>query len=256
MPLILTPLIGIPLVEQGDDLPTLILESLQFTEIELQDGDVIVLAQKIVSKAEGRRMRLDHFVPTEEAMALAKTTGKDPRLIKAILEESKKIIRTAPNTVIAEHKNGFICANAGIDHSNVKIEEGDAPDDWLLLLPVNSDKSASEIRASMEAASGKKIAVLIIDSHGRPWRVGTVGMTIGVSGMPALVDLRGKPDLFGRKLQITQVAAADELAAGASLMMGQADEASPVVHVRGFPYDLREGELAELIRPEDQDLFR
>ena len=256
MPLTLTPLKGIPLVKQGDDLAAMILTSLHFDEIELQNGDVVVLAQKIVSKAEGRRVRVDSFIPSKEAITLGKSTGKDPGLIQAILEESKKIIRTAPNTIIAEHRNGFICANAGIDHSNVKIDEGDAPDDWILLLPKDADRSASAIRANLEAASGKKIAVLIIDSHGRPWRVGTVGVTIGVSGMPALVDLRGKPDLFGRKLQISQVAAADELAAGASLMMGQSDEGAPVVHVRGFPYALREGMLDELIRPEAQDLFR
>ena len=256
MPLTLTPLKGIPLVKQGDDLSAMILESLQRDHIELLDRDVIILAQKVVSKAEGRRRRLDTFLPSEEALSLGEITGKDARLIQAILEESKKVIRTAPNTIIAEHRNGFICANAGIDHSNVEIDDGDPPDEWILLLPEDADKSACELRSKLEVASGKKIAVLIIDSHGRPWRLGTVGVTIGVSGMPALVDLRGKPDLFGRELQITQVAAADELAAGASLIMGQADEASPVVHVRGFPYTFREGGMGELIRPEAQDLFR
>jgi coenzyme F420-0:L-glutamate ligase/coenzyme F420-1:gamma-L-glutamate ligase len=247
---------GIPLVKPGDDLAVMILESLHFEGIELQDGDVIVLAQKIVSKAEGRRVRQDAFIPSKEAVSLAEITGKSPHLIQAVLEESKKVIRAVPHTIIAEHKNGFICANAGIDHSNVEVNEGDVPDDWILLLPEDADRSANAIRTELEAVSGKKIAVLIIDSHGRPWRVGTVGVTIGVSGMPALVDLRGKPDLFGRELLVTQVAAADELAAGASLMMGQANEASPVVHVRGFPYSLRESSLQELIRPETQDLFR
>jgi coenzyme F420-0:L-glutamate ligase / coenzyme F420-1:gamma-L-glutamate ligase len=256
MSLILTPLKGIPLVEAGDDLSGMIVESLCCEGIALQDGDVIVIAQKVVSKAEGRRIRVDTFVPSDEALALSEITGKDNRLIQAILEESKKVIRAVPNTLIAEHKNGFICANAGIDHSNVNIDKGDAPDDWILLLPEDADLSASEIRAKLESVSGKNIGVLIVDSHGRPWRLGTVGMTIGVSGMPALVDMRGNLDLFGRELMATQVAAADELAAGASLMMGQAAEASPVVHVRGFPYALRESGLDELIRCEKQDLFR
>lgn len=256
MQLVLTPLKGIPLVIKGDDLAAMILNSLQMDNIELQDGDVFVLAQKIVSKTEGRRVHLNSFTPTEEALLLSETTGKDSRLIQAILDESKAIIRAVPNTIIAEHREGFICANAGIDHSNVSVDEGDDPDDWILLLPEDSDKSAATIRKNLEQHSGKKIAVLIIDSHGRPWRLGTAGVTIGVSGMPALVDLRGKPDLFGRALKITRVAAADELAAAASLMMGQADEGSPVVHVRGFPYPLCEGSLDELIRPETQDLFR
>lgn len=254
MPLTITPLSGMPLVKHGDDLSALIFKALKTNGIALQDGDVIVLAQKVVSKSEGRRVLLSDFEPMNEAMTLSKETGKNPQLIQAILEESRKVIRKAPNTIIAEHKKGFICANAGIDRSNVEEAKGD--DEWILLLPEDSDKSASEIRANLEKVTGKKLAVLIIDSHGRPWRLGTVGMTIGVSGMPALVDLRGKPDLFGRELKITQVAAADELAAAASLMMGQADEAYPVVHVRGFPYALREGCLDELIRPEEQDLFR
>jgi coenzyme F420-0:L-glutamate ligase / coenzyme F420-1:gamma-L-glutamate ligase len=256
MQLTITSLRGIPLVKQGDDLSEMILESLQIEGIELQNGDVIVLAQKIISKAEGRRVHLDTFIPSDEASKLAERTGKDPRHVQAILEESRNIIRAVPKTIIAEHRNGFICANAGIDRSNVKTDEGDVPDDWILLLPEDSDRSADEIRSRLEADSEKRIAVLIVDSHGRPWRQGTVGMTIGVSGVPALVDFRGKLDLFGRELKVTQVAAADELAAAASLMMGQADEASPVVHVRGFPYALRESGLDELIRPESQDLFR
>jgi len=256
MQLTLTSLKGIPLVKQGDDLSVMILESLQIEGIELQNSDVIVLAQKIVSKAEGRCVHLDTFIPSDEAIKLAEASGKDPRHVQAIIEESRKILRAVPNVIIAEHNKGFICANAGIDHSNVKGIDLDTLDDWVLLLPKDSDSSAAKIRVKLETESQKRIAVLIIDSHGRPWRQGTIGMTIGVSGMPALVDLRGKLDLFGRELQATQVAAADELAAAASLIMGQADEASPVVHARGFPYALRESGLEELIRPESLDLFR
>lgn len=256
MQLILTALAGIPLVQEGDDLAQFILQALEVENIALEDGDVLVLAQKIVSKAEGRRRNLTAYQPSDEALQYAHLTGKDPRLIQAVLDESKSILRTRPNTIIAEHKQGFICANAGIDHSNVQGAGGADSEDWILLLPEDSDQSAAHLRSTLEKRSGKRLAVLVIDSHGRPWRMGTVGVTIGLSGMPGLVDLRGQTDLFGRVLRITQVAAADELAAAASLMMGQAAEGSPVVHVRGFPYALREGNLAELIRPEEQDLFR
>lgn len=176
-------------------------------------------------------------------------------MLELVLRESKAVLRTRPGTIIVEHRLGYICANAGIDHSNV-TGEGTAMEEWVLLLPENPDRSAGCIRQRLQEASGVHLAVLIIDSHGRAWRMGTVGIAIGVSGMPALVDLRGKQDLFGYNLRITQVGVADELAAAASLVMGQAAEGTPVVHVRGFPYALREATLAELLRPEDQDLFR
>lgn len=256
MPLTITPLQGIPLIKPGDQLAEIIISALGRHEIKLENADIIVIAQKIVSKAEGRRKHLKEFFPSSEAKKFSELTGKDPRLIEAILAESKSIIRTAPQTIIAEHKRGFICANAGIDHSNVEADAGDDQEDWILLLPDDADDSANHIRAELEQHSQKRVGVLIIDSHGRPWRLGTVGMSIGISGLPGLVDLRGRPDLFGRILRISQVATADELAAAASLMMGQADEASPVVHVRGFPYPLRESSLDELIRPEEHDLFR
>jgi coenzyme F420-0:L-glutamate ligase/coenzyme F420-1:gamma-L-glutamate ligase len=154
-----------------------------------------------------------------------------------------------------EHKLGFVCANAGIDHSNV-AGPGNSAEEWILLLPADPDRSAKAIRAAIESSTGKQIGILIIDSHGRAWRNGTVGAAIGISGLPGVTDLRGRPDLFGYKLQVTQVGVADELAAAASLVMGQAAEGTPVVHVRGFPYPLREGALQELIRPKEQDLFR
>ncbi len=255
MPLTLDPLRGFPLVNPGDDLSALIAGTIQKNGFVLTDGDIIVLAQKIVSKAENRLVNLRTVQPTAEAEHYAALTGKDPRLLTLILSESQQVLRTRKNLIIVEHRLGFVCANAGIDHSNVSAPWGDS-EDWVLLLPVNPDKSAWRIRKALEAETNKRIGVLIIDSHGRAWRLGTVGVTIGLSGMPGLVDLRGESDLFDYRLRVTQVAAADELAGAASLMMGQAREGTPVVLARGFPYMQQEGELQDLIRPEDLDLFR
>jgi coenzyme F420-0:L-glutamate ligase/coenzyme F420-1:gamma-L-glutamate ligase len=254
-PLVLTPVSGLPLVKEGDDLGAMILEALQLHDLELQPGDILVVAQKVVSKAEGRKVRLDTVTPSRSALELAEQTGKDPRVVELILQESAQVIRTRPGLVIVEHKLGFICANAGIDHSNVD-PEGLAREDWVLLLPENPDASADRLRKQLEARSGASLGVLIIDSHGRAWRLGTVGTTIGLAGVPGVVDLRGTPDLFQQRLRITEVGAADELAAGASLLMGQAGEGIPIVHVRGFPHPLREAGLQEILRPEEQDLFR
>jgi coenzyme F420-0:L-glutamate ligase/coenzyme F420-1:gamma-L-glutamate ligase len=229
--------------------------ALQSAAIHLQDGDILVFAQKIVSKSEGRRVNLVGITPSARAIELAAQIDKDARLIELILCESNAVLRTRPGTIIVEHRRGFVCANAGIDHSNV-AGEGNAQEEWVLLLPEDPDVSAARLRSQLEAASGMRLGVLVIDSHGRAWRLGTVGVAIGISGLPGVVDLRGKPDLFGYNLRITQVGVADELAAGASLIMGQAGEGTPVVHVRGFPYTLREASLSELIRPQEQDLFR
>jgi len=253
--LTLTSLSNIPLIRQGNNLADIILRALHADTIQIQDGDILVIAQKIVSKAEGRMVNLAKVTPSEKALELAQTTEKDPRVIELILEESSEILRTRPGAIIVEHRLGFVCANAGIDHSNVQGEGGN-PEDWVLLLPECPDRSAEQIRQKIETATGTHIGVLIIDSHGRAWRNGTVGAAIGFSGMPGLLDLRGRPDLFDFHLKITQVGVADELAAAASLMMGQAAEGTPVVHVRGFPYPLREGSLDELLRPKEQDLFR
>ncbi len=260
MTLTLTPLTGIPLVQPGDDLAALILEAIQRAGLALEDGDIFVLAQKIVSKSEGRLVNLATVIPSPPAEELAAKIEKDPRLLELILQESRAVLRTRPGTIIVEHRRGFVCANAGIDHSNVAGEGGLAKngsiEEWVLLLPEDADASAARIRSRLEAATGKRLGVMIIDSHGRAWRLGTVGVSIGLSGLPGLVDLRGRPDLFGYTLRITQVGAADELAGAASLVMGQAAEGTPVVHVRGFPYPLREGSVSELIRPREQDLFR
>lgn len=253
--LTLTALPGIPLVEPGDDLAALILANLQHTGMTLDDGDVVVIAQKIVSKAEGRQVNLDTVEPSEVAIELARDAEKDPRLVEVILGESKHVLRTRPGLIIVEHRLGFVCANAGVDHSNVRGPRG-APGEWVLRLPVDPDRSARELCERLHLTSKARIGVLIVDSHGRAWRMGTVGVAIGLAGFPALVDLRGHPDLFGDLLQVTQVGLADELAAGASLVMGQADEGLPVVHVRGLPYPLRKGSMDELLRPEEDDLFR
>ncbi|WP_322807916.1 coenzyme F420-0:L-glutamate ligase [Thermanaerothrix sp.] len=251
----LTALQGIPLVHPGDDLGEILWQALLANGIMLQDGDILVLAQKIVSKAEGRLVNLSEVTPSAQAEELARFTGKDARFVELVLRESRTVLRYRPGTLIVEHRLGFVCANAGIDHSNVEGLYGN-PEDWVLLLPEDPDASARRIQQVLQARSGVKLGVLIIDSHGRAWRLGTVGVCIGVAGVPAIVDLRGRPDLFGYQLRVTQVAAADELAAAASLIMGQADEKRPVVHVRGFPYPLRESSFSELRRPEEQDLFR
>lgn len=253
--LTLAPLSGIPLIRQGDNLADIVLNALPENHLVLEDNDILVFAQKIVSKAEGRTVNLATVMPTKRAMELATQTEKDARLVELILQESNEVLRTRFGTIIAEHKLGFVCANAGIDHSNV-AGAGNIAEEWVLLLPAEPDRSAEMIRKEIGSKTSKQIGILIIDSHGRAWRNGTVGVAIGIAGLPGLQDLRGKSDLFGFTLRITQVGVADELAAAASLIMGQAAEGTPVIHVRGFPYSLREGSLKELIRPKEQDLFR
>jgi coenzyme F420-0:L-glutamate ligase/coenzyme F420-1:gamma-L-glutamate ligase len=252
--LTLTAPAGLPLVRAGDDLSGLILESLAAEGLSLGAGDILVLAQKIVSKSEGRRVDLNGVTPSPEALSLSRICDKDPRFVEVVLGESREVLRARPGLLVVEHRLGFVCANAGVDRSNVG--EGREDGEWVLLLPEDPDESCRRIRVRLGQETGADVGVIINDSHGRAWRNGTVGAAIGVAGAPALVDLRGKMDLFDYRLQITQVAAADELAAAASLMMGQADEALPVVHVRGFPYPLRTSSIAELIRPKEQDAFR
>ena len=265
--LALTPLSNIPLIRRDDNLADIVVNALSENKISLRDNDILVFAQKIVSKAEGRAVNLATVTPSQRAIELANQTEKDPRLVELILQESNEVLRTRVGAIIVEHKLGFVCANAGIDHSNVSSplrmgeepgvrEERDSAQEWVLLLPKDPDHSAEKIRRKVESKTGSRVGILIIDSHGRAWRNGTVGVAIGIAGLPGLEDLRGRPDLFGYKLQVTQVGVADELGAAASLVMGQAAEGTPVVHVRGFPYPLRKGSLKELIRPKEQDLFR
>ena len=255
MSLVLTALEGIPMIHPGDDLAKIIFKSVTFSGISLLDGDILVVAQKIVSKAEGRLVNLASVEPSDSAIKLAVYAEKDPRLIELNLRESNEVLRVRAGTLIVEHHLGFVCANAGIDHSNVAGEPS-SNEEWVLLLPENPDESARNLRDKLQDISGAGLGVMIIDSHGRAWRLGTVGTAIGLAGVPGVVDLRGRPDLFGYKLRITEVGAADELAAAASLVMGQADENTPVVHARGFPYALRESSVKEILRPKEQDLFR
>ena len=254
-PLILTAIPHIPLIQPGCNLGLIIHQAVDEAYIKPLDGDIFVIAQKIVSKSEGRLVNLASVNPSHRAVELAGVTSKDPRLVELILQESSEILRTRLGMIIVEHRLGFICANAGIDHSNVKGEEING-EEWVLLLPKDPDDSASKIRQVLEDVFRVRLGVMIIDSHGRAWRMGTTGVAIGLAGLPGLVDLRGISDLFGYVLQVTQVGVADELAAAASLVMGQAAEATPVVHVRGFPYPLRESRLTELLRPREMDLFR
>ena len=254
MSLTLTPLLNFPLIRQDDNLADILVKSLQETQIELHDNDIIVLAQKIVSKSEGRMVNLATVTPSQHAIELAQKADKDPRVMELMLQESNEVLRIRVGTIIVEHKLGFVCANAGIDHSNVM--SGGNTEDYVLLLPEDPDRSARNIREKIKQTTGKTIGVMIIDSHGRAWRNGTVGICIGLSGLPAIVDERGWKDLFGYALKITIVGVADELAAAASLVMGQAAEGIPTVHVRGFPYPLGEGSLKDLIRPKEQDMFR
>lgn len=245
---------GIPEVAAGDSLSDLLTTALARADLPLQIGDVLVLAQKIVSKSEGRTVRLADVTPGAAAQQLAREANKDPRLAELILQESRKVLRVKPGVIIVEDKRCFIMANAGIDQSNVPGAE-----DLVLLLPQDPDASARKLRDELRATSGVAVGVLIIDSFGRAWRHGVTGVAIGVAGMPALIDKRGHVDREGRVLKVTQIAAADELAAAASLVMGQADEGTPAVLARGFPYALdaqRESTVQELIRPEAEDLFR
>jgi len=263
MSLILTALSGIPFVQPGTDLVSLVKSALQENNVYLNDGDILVFAQKIVSKSEGRLVNLAEVSPSPRAIEISKEAEKDPRLVEVILSESRAVLRVRPGTIIVEHRLGFVCASAGIDHSNSSLDPvlasrhaSQAQDEWVLLLPEDPDASARKIRDRLQAESGKNLGVMIIDSHGRAWRLGTVGAVIGLAGVPGLVDLRGEKDLFGYELKITVVGAADELAAAASLVMGQAAEGTPIVHVSGFPYPLREGSLQEILRPREMDLFR
>jgi coenzyme F420-0:L-glutamate ligase/coenzyme F420-1:gamma-L-glutamate ligase len=244
---------GFPLVRPGDDLVELIASALMRNDVAPRAGDVLVVAQKIVSKAEGRVVDLATIEPSAKALTLAAEVDKDPRLVELILSESVRVVRARRNVLIVEHRLGFIMANAGVDQSNVGPADGLSR---ALLLPENPDRSAETLRRGLAVARGIDLAVVINDSFGRAWRQGTAGVAIGVAGLPGLVDLRGRPDLFGRKMEASIIGFADEVAAAASLLMGQADEATPVVLIRGLRWSAPVSTAASIIRSTNEDLFR
>ncbi len=251
--LTLTAVPHIPHVQPGDNLAELILIALAGAKIELADGDVLAVAQKIVSKAEGRLVRLADVKPSARAVEVAAQTDKDPRVVELILQESEEISRMRRGVLIVRHRLGFTSANAGIDRSNVAQDD---TDETVLLLPRDPDASAARLQQAIEAKLGVRVGIVITDSHGRPFRLGTVGVAIGVAGIPALWDRRGEPDLYGYQLQHTDIGVADEIAAAAGLLMGQAAEGMPVVLVRGLNLPAAEGKATDLVRPKEMDLYR
>jgi coenzyme F420-0:L-glutamate ligase / coenzyme F420-1:gamma-L-glutamate ligase len=244
---------GLPLIRPGDDLVELIASAFKQDGVPPRPGDVLVVAQKIVSKAEGRIVDLTTVEPSAKARTLAAEIDKDPRLVEVILSESVRVVRARRGVLIVEHRLGFIMANAGVDQSNVAPADGSPR---ALLLPKDPDRSAEALRRGLAAATGVDLAVVINDSFGRPWRHGTTGVAIGAAGLPALIDLRGRRDLFGRTLEVSVVGFADEIAAAASLLMGQADEALPAVLVRGLRWSAPQSTAASMVRSASEDLFR
>ncbi len=249
----LTALADIPLVQPGDNLVDIILDALRQSDILLRPGDVLVIAQKIFSKAEDSYVDLGEINPSRRARALAAKVEKDPRLVEVILSESSEVVRHRPGVLVVAHRLGFVLANAGVDSSNAEQGSGS---ERVLLLPRDPDGVCAEIRVQLKKRAGADVGIIINDSHGRAWRNGTVGVALGVAGVPALLDLRGAPDLYGERLEVTQVGLADEISGAASLLMGQGADGQPVVHIRGLPYPLRAGAAAELLRAKSEDLFR
>ncbi len=253
--LTLTALPNIPLIQRGDDLAAIILRGVRDANLTLEDGDVLVLAQKIVSKAEGRMVRLRDVTPSPRAEELARQCGKDARFCEVVLWDTREVLRVRDGLIVVETTHGWVCANAGIDRSNVAPPSGD-DDEWVLRLPEDADRSARELRARLRAATSCDMGVIIDDTHGRAWRNGAIGVAIGVAGLPAVEDLRGRADLFGYHLQVTTIGLADQIASAASLLQGQADEGRPIIHARGGPMSRGDGTAREIVREKELDLFR
>jgi len=245
---------GIPAIVEKDNLAGIILDSMRREAVTLQAGDVVVIAQKIVSKAEGRMVDVSSVSASDEALVLAEQTGKDARLLELILRDTKTVLRARPGVCIVEHRLGHIMANAGVDHSNVVGPE--KGDDTVLLLPKDPDASARALREVFEADGQGPIGVIISDSFGRPWRLGTTGVAIGVAGPAALINRSGEKDMFGRTLEATEIGFADGIAAAAVLAMGEAAESTPVTLVRGLTWTDTAQEARHVLRPSDKDMFR
>jgi len=248
-----TALPDLPPVQPGDDLATLLLQGLRRAEWRPDRHDILVVAQKIVSKAEGRYVLLATVTPSEHALALASQTGADARLTELILSQSRRVVRAAPGVLIVQHHLGHVMANAGIDQSNLDPRFGP---DTALLLPENPDRSAAALRAAIADRTGAIPAVIISDSFGRAWRRGSMGVAIGIAGLPAIQDRRGRPDLCGRALRVTQIAFADMAAAAAVLLMGEGSEGRPAVLLQGLSWPDADGTTADIIRPAHEDLFQ
>lgn len=244
---------GIPLIEPGDDLASLLAGVLRENGLGLVEGDVLVIAQKIISKAEGLYVDLDEVTPSAMARELAEKLGKDPRHVEVVLSESDEVVKVGQHVIVAAHRLGFVMANAGIDESNISHGESG---NRVLLLPRDPDGSAAKLKQRLGEIFGASIGVVINDSFGRPWRNGVVGVALGAAGIPSLVDRVGSKDLFGRTLRVTEIAVADELASAASLLMGQADEGLPAVLVRGFRSSAPSRDASSLIRNRERDMFR
>ncbi|MGK2915345.1 MAG: coenzyme F420-0:L-glutamate ligase [Porticoccaceae bacterium] len=244
-----------PLVQPGDDLAALIRTGVVAAGTVLADGDVLVIAQKIVSKAEGRYVQLAEVTLSARAREIAAVVDKDPRLVEVILSESAAVLRQVPGVLIVEHRLGFVMANAGVDASNIEHDDGVAGG-RVLLLPLDPDAFAARLRADIRQRDGVDVAVIVNDSVGRAWRNGTTSIALGAAGVPSLWDRRGNPDLFGRALQVTEVAVADELAAAAALVQGEGSEGRPVVLIRGLQLPQLHNNASALLRPRKQDLFR
>jgi coenzyme F420-0:L-glutamate ligase / coenzyme F420-1:gamma-L-glutamate ligase len=245
----LNPILGIPEVKPGDDIGVMISRAAGEMKFDLADGDIVVIAQKIVSKAEGRLVDLNSVTPSEKALEIAERQSRDPRLIEVILSESTSIVRMEGHILITETRHGFVCANAGVDQSNVSGEH------WVSLLPIAPDDSARSLKRRLEESLGVDTAVIVTDTFGRPWREGLTNVAIGIAGMNPLDDFRGKPDDYGRELSATVLAVADELAAASGLLMKKTSRI-PVVVVRGYDYDRGDGSAKELLRAKERDLFR
>ena len=242
---------NLPLIKRGDDLAELICNAAEKQNMPIQEKDVLVITHVAVSKAEGNVVNLDDVSPSERAKEIAQRTEKEPALVEVILRETKEIVRMRPNSLITETKSGIVCANAGVDRSNIEGERN------IVLLPKDANMSAQKIREKIMELTGYDVAVIVSDTHGRPFRMGEINVAIGVAGIKPIRDRRGEKDLFGYVLKIKQTAVADELASAAELVIGQADEGIPVAIIRGYKYQATENASAtELTRPKEKDLFR